>query len=119
MEPGNEKPEHLFSYGTLQTEEVQLSTFGRLLQGHSDQLMGYKLELVPNQDQTFATPDDNSDLRHVRFTGVPTDIVDGTVFNVSLAELEHADAYEPADYKRSLTRTKSGCNVWVYASTRT
>lgn len=115
----DEKTEHLFSYGTLQTEEVQLATFGRLLQGRPDTLVGYKLELVPNQDQTFVAPDDNSGLRHVRFTGMPTDTVDGSVFQVSKAELEHADAYEPADYKRTLIRTQSGCNAWVYASTRT
>ena len=33
----------VFSYGTLQEERVQLSTFGRLLQGYSDALIGFEL----------------------------------------------------------------------------
>ncbi len=32
----------LFSYGTLQQEDVQLSTFGRLLQGQRDELLGFE-----------------------------------------------------------------------------
>lgn len=35
--------EKLFSYGTLQQETVQLSTFGRKLQGTADVLIGYHL----------------------------------------------------------------------------
>ena len=35
----------LFSYGTLQQEDVQLATFGRRLTGVSDALVGYR-ELV-------------------------------------------------------------------------
>ena len=31
----------LFSYGTLQHEEVQLSTFGRKLAGEKDLIVGY------------------------------------------------------------------------------
>lgn len=33
--------EKLFSYGTLQLEQVQLDTFGRLLEGQADTLQGY------------------------------------------------------------------------------
>ncbi|MGH9961724.1 MAG: gamma-glutamylcyclotransferase, partial [Pyrinomonadaceae bacterium] len=36
----------LFSYGTLQQESVQLSTFGRLLQGQGDALLGFEQSLV-------------------------------------------------------------------------
>ena len=31
----------LFSYGTLQQEEVQVATFGRRLEGRADSLAGY------------------------------------------------------------------------------
>ena len=31
----------LFSYGTLQQDDVQRSTFGRLLRGRADALVGY------------------------------------------------------------------------------
>ena len=36
----------LFSYGTLQQEDVQLATFGRLLQGQKDELLGFEQSLV-------------------------------------------------------------------------
>jgi hypothetical protein len=32
----------LFSYGTLQEEKVQLSTFGRRLGGQRDELLGFE-----------------------------------------------------------------------------
>ena len=40
----------LFSYGTLQQESVQLSTFGRRLIGHRDELPGYEASLVKIED---------------------------------------------------------------------
>lgn len=36
----------LFSYGTLQQENVQRATFGRLLDGTPDALMGYVSAMV-------------------------------------------------------------------------
>lgn len=40
----------LFSYGTLQLEQVQLETFGRLLKGEKDILEGYKLTMIEIMD---------------------------------------------------------------------
>ena len=34
----------LFSYGTLQQDEVQLSSFGRLLDGEDHAMVGYRQE---------------------------------------------------------------------------
>jgi hypothetical protein len=36
----------LFSYGTLRHQEVQLSTFGRELDGRPDAIVGYELDYV-------------------------------------------------------------------------
>ena len=48
--------EHLFSYGTLQQPEVQLATFGRLLDSRPDRLPGYRLGLLAIDDaQVVAT----------------------------------------------------------------
>ena len=41
-----EELEHLFSYGTLQTEAVQLATFGRKLVGEPDTLLGYRQTMI-------------------------------------------------------------------------
>jgi hypothetical protein len=41
---------HLLSYGTLQKEQVQIETFGRILQGDQDILTGYRLEMLEITD---------------------------------------------------------------------
>ena len=43
--------EKLFSYGTLQMENVQKETFGRLLVGAKDVLLGYVLSEVKIKDK--------------------------------------------------------------------
>ena len=46
----------VFSYGTLQEEHVQLSTFGRLLDGQRDELLAFEPSLVRIEDpQVVAT----------------------------------------------------------------
>lgn len=39
-----------FSYGTLQQERVQLASFGRILQGVPDAIVGFRKELVEIKD---------------------------------------------------------------------
>src|SRR3990167_4396289 len=45
----------LFSYGTLQQDEVQLATFGRLLEGRVDALPGYATSLFEIMDAEVVT----------------------------------------------------------------
>ena len=106
--------EHLFAYGTLQTETVQLATFGRRLEGKPDALVGYRLTTVETEDQEFALESGTARHCNVEFTGVPSDAIEGKVFTVSRKELEKADAYEPSDYKRVLVQLVSGISAWVY-----
>jgi hypothetical protein len=109
------KRENLFSYGTLQIEDVQLSTFGRRLEGKSDILAGYRLTLIPILDQTVVAKSGETHYRNIQFTGSPTDLIEGTVFTVTEDELEQADVYEEdADYQRLMVQMKSGLNAWVY-----
>lgn len=107
-------PELLFAYGTLQTEPVQLSTFGRRLDGTVDALVGYRLKLIRIEDQDFVTASGTADHRNLEFTGDPADSVEGTVFKVTPSELEQSDAYEPDEYKRVLVQLRSGVKAWVY-----
>jgi gamma-glutamylcyclotransferase (GGCT)/AIG2-like uncharacterized protein YtfP len=106
--------EHLFAYGTLQTEAVQLSTFGRRLDGTKDALVGYRVEIVQIDDADFVAATGTADHRNLQFTGNAADSVEGTVFKVSHSELKQSDAYEPAGYKRVLVQARSGRHVWVY-----
>lgn len=41
--------EYLFSYGTLQREEIQLNVFGRKRYGERDAIAGYQSLLLPIQ----------------------------------------------------------------------
>jgi hypothetical protein len=110
--------ENLFSYGTLQTESVQLATFGRKLEGKPDILVGYSLTMIRIEDQNFVAMSGAADHRNLQFTGIASDLVEGMVFTVTRKELEQADAYEPAEYKRTLVQLRSGINAWVYVNIR-
>ena len=105
---------HLFSYGTLQTESVQLSTFGHRLDGNPDALIGYRLRMIQIMDQEFVATSGAEYHRNLVFTGNPSDGVDGTVFAVTEQELKQADAYEPDGYERVRVKLRSGTEAWVY-----
>lgn len=103
----------LFSYGTLQQDNVQQSTFGRLLQGQPDELVGYEQALVKIEDASVVATSGKTHHPIVRATGRPGDRVAGTVFEISDAELAHADAYEVSHYRRVLADLASGQQAWV------
>jgi gamma-glutamylcyclotransferase (GGCT)/AIG2-like uncharacterized protein YtfP len=104
----------LFSYGTLQQDNVQLTVFGRRLDGQRDAIAGYRLDYL-----TIADPDviatSGSD-RHpvLRPTAGPDAAVEGAVFWISERELAAADDYEVADYQRIEVPLRSGMTAWVY-----
>ena len=106
----------LFSYGTLQQQSVQQSTFGRLLTGRSDALVGYSQSLLRIEDAEVLAASGLSHHPIVRFSGDASDLVEGTVFELSDAELARADAYEVSDYQRVLAPLASGAQAWVYVA---
>ena len=73
----------LFSYGTLQQEAVQLSTFGRLLQGQPDELVGFEQSVRTIEDPQFVATSGMADHFIVTFNGASDSRVKGTVFEVS------------------------------------
>jgi hypothetical protein len=107
----------LFSYGTLQQDAVQLSTFGRLLEGHADELVGFEQGLFTIEDPEFVLASGKADHAIVTFNGRDDSRVRGMVFEVTEAELAQADQYEPSGYTRIAARLASGKQAWVYAST--
>lgn len=113
-----EQTENLFAYGTLQTEAVQLSLFGRRLAGQEDALVGYRLTIVRIEDEEFVAASGAADHRNLQFTGNPSDSVAGTAFAVTKSELERADTYEPDGYYRILVQLRSGLKAWVYWDNR-
>jgi gamma-glutamylcyclotransferase (GGCT)/AIG2-like uncharacterized protein YtfP len=108
----------LFSYGTLQEENVQLSTFGRLLHGQKDELLGFEQSLVRIEDPQVLATSGKTHHPIVKFNGRNDSRVSGTVFEVTDAELASADQYEVAAYKRVAAMLASGKQAWVYVDAR-
>lgn len=108
--------EKLFSYGTLQQENVQLSTFGRLLTGHTDQLPGYTIRNLRITDPEVLAASGKEFHPILHYTGNPADRVDGTVFDLTAEELAQADSYEVDDYQRIAAKLVSGTIAWIYAA---
>jgi len=106
----------LFSYGTLQQEAVQLSTFGRVLHGRPDAIVGFEQSILRIDDPSFVAASGKADHAIVKFNGRDDSRVNGTVFEVTEAELASADRYEPAGYTRLIARLASGGEAWVYAA---
>jgi hypothetical protein len=84
----------LFAYGTLQQENVQLSTFGRLLQGQRDELPGFEQSSVRIEDPQVVATSCKAHHANVTFNGRNDSRVTGTLFEISDAELAAADQYE-------------------------
>jgi hypothetical protein len=108
----------LFSYGTLQQAAVQMSTFGRLLEGQPDELIGFEQTVLTIEDPEFVAASGKSDHAIVRFNGRQDSRVAGMVFKVSDGELARADEYEPAGYTRVSALLASGRDAWVYCDSR-
>jgi gamma-glutamylcyclotransferase (GGCT)/AIG2-like uncharacterized protein YtfP len=109
----------LFSYGTLQQENVQLSTFGRLLQGERDELFGFEQSSVKIENPQIVAASNKSYHANVTFNGRYDSRVSGTVFEITDSELAAADKYEQlAAYKRVAAMLVSGRQAWVYVDAR-
>ena len=104
----------LFSYGTLQDERIQLSLFGRRLLARKDYLLGYEQALARVADPEFARTSGKSHHPILKPTRSRTAKVEGTVLELSEAELTLTDKYEPVEYRRVLAGLASGDRCWVY-----
>jgi hypothetical protein len=105
----------IFSYGTLQQDDVQLASFGRLLRGHADQLPGFEPSLVRIEDAQVVAATGRTHHANVTFTGRNDSRVGGMVFDISDEELAAADRYEDAAaYVRIAVSLASGKQAWVY-----
>ena len=104
----------LFSYGTLQREDVQLSTYGRRLEGKPDVLIGYRLEILPDRDPNAVRISGTATHLVARPTGNSADRVAGVVFLLTPEELEATDAYEGSDYGRAEVTLESGRRALLY-----
>jgi len=110
--------ERLFSYGTLQLDAVQLSTFGRLLEGTADVLPGFEQAMVLIDDPGVVATSGQTHHPILSFSGDPAHSVSGRVFRISPDELAQADRYEIDAYRRVSVTLASGLQAWVYVDAR-
>ncbi len=108
------RTERLFSYGTLRQANVQQKTFGRLLDGAPDALVGFKEEMVRITDPAVLATSGRLFHPIVVRSDRTDDQVKGTVFEISADELVAADLYEVSDYERVSAQLASGLTAWVY-----
>jgi hypothetical protein len=109
----------LFSYGTLQQEDVQVSTFGRRLAGSKDAITGFEKVMVKIEDPRRAAEAARTHNANL-VAGGKDSRVEGTALEVTDAELAAADEYEKPDgYVRIVVALASGRQAWVYVDSRT
>lgn len=104
----------LFSYGTLQQENVQKALFGRAFAGTPDTLPGYASRMLEIVDPDVLATSGERFHPVVNETDDPDDSVAGTVFAITPDELDAADRYEVSDYRRVSATLASGIEAWVY-----
>ena len=103
----------LFSYGTLRLPHVQQATYGRLLEGRPDAMVGWALEPMRISDPEVVRLSGLPVHTIARRTGKAEDRIEGVVFAISEAELAATDAYE-VDPVRIETELESGTRAFVY-----
>ncbi|MEO7157299.1 MAG: gamma-glutamylcyclotransferase family protein [Vicinamibacterales bacterium] len=105
----------LFSYGTLQQDEVQLANFGRKLDGQKDLITGYEPSLLKITDPAISARLGRTHHDNISPTGDDWSNVQGTVFEVTDEDLAKADTFEQEfNYTRVKVTLASGTEAWVY-----
>ena len=114
MDGNEQRDQRLFSYGTLRQENVQLSLFGRRLDGEPDCVTGFTLSSVTIEDPDVVGQSGLETHPILVSADDPAVEVAGTVFLLSAAELAVADDYEVSPYVRVEAPLRSGGIAWVY-----
>ncbi|MEM1257807.1 MAG: gamma-glutamylcyclotransferase family protein [Bacteroidota bacterium] len=96
--------QYLFSYGSLQSKDIQKTVLGRTLKGKSGILVGYRISEKKVQGKYPL----------IEPSPINTDKVKGTIFKVSNFELHELDRYDTYAYMRIEVRLKSGTKAWAY-----
>ncbi|MGN6531693.1 MAG: gamma-glutamylcyclotransferase family protein [Ginsengibacter sp.] len=104
----------LFSYGTLQKEQVQIETFGRILQGEKDNLPGYEVSMLEITDAEVLRKSNQKYHPILQFSGNENSMVEGMLYELTNEEISRADEYEVEDYKRIEAVFKSGKTGFIY-----
>ena len=106
----------VFSYGTLTQPLVQESLFGGHVPTERDALPGWRLDEVTITDPEVVRTS-GSDRHPLLRRGGAGDVVEGAVLELAHDwQLDAADRYEVADYRRVEVTLTSGRRAWVYVA---
>ena len=101
----------LFTYGSLQHEDVQENLFGRALKGTPEKLIGYALKKIQIEEEFGIVH-----YPVIVETKNEEDFIDGIVYEVTDKELNQTDLYEGMHYKRVEVHLHSNQKAWAYSA---
>jgi gamma-glutamylcyclotransferase (GGCT)/AIG2-like uncharacterized protein YtfP len=101
----------LFTYGSLQHEDVQENLFGRALKGTPEKLIGYALKKIQIEEEFGIVH-----YPVIVETKNEEDFIDGIVYEVTDKELNQTDLYEGMHYKRVEVHLHSNQIAWAYSA---
>ncbi len=101
----------LFTYGTLQNEEVQENLFKRVLKGTPEKLNGFALKNIHLEEEFGVVQ-----YPIIVETKNEGDFIDGIVYEISEYELGQADLYEGIHYRRIEVELSSQNKAWAYSA---
>lgn len=101
----------LFTYGTLQHDDIQENLFGRILHGTPETLVGYALQEIQIEEEFGLIA-----YEILVETGNPEDTINGIVYSITQKELYQADLYEGFHYKRVEVHLQSNQKAWAYSA---
>lgn len=104
----------LFVYGTLRLPQVQLDTFGRVIDGNDEVLLGYTLDYLDVIDPHVPELSGRSTHPVLRATGNRLDKVFGRVLLVTDEEVDAADEYAAHSHHRARVLLTGDREAWVY-----
>jgi gamma-glutamylcyclotransferase (GGCT)/AIG2-like uncharacterized protein YtfP len=100
----------LFTYGTLQHQDIQEDIFGRILKGTPETLVGYIVNTIKIEEEFGMI-----EYPIIVETENPEDIIQGIVYEVTTNDLRQADSYEGKHYKRVEVALQSNEIAWAYS----
>jgi gamma-glutamylcyclotransferase (GGCT)/AIG2-like uncharacterized protein YtfP len=100
----------LFTYGTLQNDDIQETIFGRQLQGTPETLIGYVIKEIQIEEEFGIVH-----YPIIMETNNPEDTIKGIVYEINSNDLRQADLYEGLHYKRVEVHLQSNEIAWAYS----
>jgi gamma-glutamylcyclotransferase (GGCT)/AIG2-like uncharacterized protein YtfP len=104
---------YLFSYGTLQKEQVQLKLSDAFCR-EKRCFIRIQLNMLEITDPEVLRKSGQKYHPVLEFSGNADDEIEGVLFEVTEAEILQADEYEVDDYQRIETVFKSGNKGFIY-----